>query len=318
MKKEEKTVYENEKTQYEATQLNQQEQKVENEKKEQVQEGKKGSVWAKGAAGLGLGILLGTTTSFVAAGHKVTPPTPGPTPGPTPDPTPDPTPEQTPDWSDGKVEVATGVNDEMSFSEAFAAARQEVGAGGAFEWRGNIYGTYYAEEWENMSQEERDEYHSHFNWAAQETEDVTNTEEVAQEDVVVVETTEDEVVAETDVEIETTVDGPIAGVDDVDVIESDNDVEILGVVHDAEEGVDVGVMEVDGQDVFLIDVDTDGTFDVLTADINQDGQITEDEIVDIQGENISVNQFEMASDSYYAMNDDTVDYTNDADDVYEA
>lgn len=50
------------------------------------------------------------------------------------------------EWADDNISVATGVNDEMSFNEAFAAARSEVGAGGAFEWRGNVYGTYYAEE----------------------------------------------------------------------------------------------------------------------------------------------------------------------------
>jgi len=41
---------------------------------------------------------------------------------------------------------ATSVNDEMSFNEAFAAARAEVGPGGVFEWHGHSYNTYYAEE----------------------------------------------------------------------------------------------------------------------------------------------------------------------------
>ncbi|MCC5945893.1 MAG: hypothetical protein JJT94_13260 [Bernardetiaceae bacterium] len=42
--------------------------------------------------------------------------------------------------------------DKLSFSEAFAQARAEQGAGGLFEWRGGFYGTYYAEEVdENMN-----------------------------------------------------------------------------------------------------------------------------------------------------------------------
>ena len=38
------------------------------------------------------------------------------------------------------------VTDNMSFSEAFGAARAELGAGGVFEWNGNLYGTFYATE----------------------------------------------------------------------------------------------------------------------------------------------------------------------------
>ena len=42
------------------------------------------------------------------------------------------------------------VDDNASFAEAFADARAQVGPGGAFEWRGHVYNTYYAEEWNNM------------------------------------------------------------------------------------------------------------------------------------------------------------------------
>ncbi len=38
------------------------------------------------------------------------------------------------------------VTDDMSFSEAFASARAELGAGGVFEWNGQLYGTFYATE----------------------------------------------------------------------------------------------------------------------------------------------------------------------------
>jgi hypothetical protein len=41
---------------------------------------------------------------------------------------------------------ATGVNDNMSFAEAFAAARDETGAGGVFTWNGQTYSTFYATE----------------------------------------------------------------------------------------------------------------------------------------------------------------------------
>ena len=45
----------------------------------------------------------------------------------------------------GNVKVAE-VSDDMSFDEAFASARKQVGAGGVFEWRGKLYGTYYKNE----------------------------------------------------------------------------------------------------------------------------------------------------------------------------
>lgn len=51
--------------------------------------------------------------------------------------------------------VATGVDDDMSFSEAFAEARAELGPGGVFEWHGRLYNTYYANEWNAMTPEQR-------------------------------------------------------------------------------------------------------------------------------------------------------------------
>lgn len=59
--------------------------------------------------------------------------------------------------SDMDLPVAD-VSDDMSFKEAFAAARDEVGPGGVFYWHGGIYGTYYKEEWDAMSAEEKAEF----------------------------------------------------------------------------------------------------------------------------------------------------------------
>lgn len=62
------------------------------------------------------------------------------------------------------MEVSDDVNDNMSFGEAFATARAEVGSGGAFIWRGGIYSTHYAEEWKAMTPQEHAEFNSHFAW----------------------------------------------------------------------------------------------------------------------------------------------------------
>ena len=54
-------------------------------------------------------------------------------------------------FNGAEVPLANGVNDNMSFSEAFATAREEVGPGGVFHWHGASYGTYYENEWHALS-----------------------------------------------------------------------------------------------------------------------------------------------------------------------
>ena len=50
------------------------------------------------------------------------------------------------------------VSDNMSFAQAFASARSQVGPGGVFSWHGGVYGTYYETEWGAMSDGEKMEY----------------------------------------------------------------------------------------------------------------------------------------------------------------
>ena len=50
------------------------------------------------------------------------------------------------------------VNDDLSFGEAFAQARAEVGPGGVFHWHGGIYNTYSADEWNAMTIEQKHDF----------------------------------------------------------------------------------------------------------------------------------------------------------------
>lgn len=185
------------------------------------------------------------------------------------------------EWADGNISVASGVNDEMSFSEAFAAARSEVGAGGAFEWRGNVYGTYYAEEWNSMSPAEKADFNNHFSWNNIDTSSVngtTHTDVTTNHDDI-------EIVSVEHAQTSTNVEGGSS----VDVISMEPEIEVLGVVHDMSTGSNIGGMSVDGQDVFLIDVDGDLEFDLMASDLNQNNVVDEGEVVDIHGQGMSVN-----------------------------
>ncbi len=61
--------------------------------------------------------------------------------------------------ADAQIQVVE-LEDDLSFSEAFAQAREAGGPGAAFEWNGGIYGTYHQDEWESMSSEEQNNFSS--------------------------------------------------------------------------------------------------------------------------------------------------------------
>lgn len=232
--------------------------------------------------------------------------------------------------------VAT-VSDDMSFAEAFAAARAEVGAGGVFEWHGGVYGTYYAEEWNSMTPEEQQAFGSHLSYngsssshsqqaeghiaqnqashAATQHEGEITEEESGEEDggqqqqEITENTTHGGGSQNTGTQTGTQGSG-----------DDDGEVQVLDVSEVTLENgsaVTVGQLTVDGQDVLVVDVDQDGTFDLLAMDVNQDGEITSDEMVDIQEDNLTVDALRQSMEAQestsglYASN--MPDYTNDAD-----
>lgn len=70
---------------------------------------------------------------------------------------------------------ATDYND-LSFDQAFASARKDLGSGEAFLWNGDVYNTYYAEEWNEMTEEAQEEFLAtvDLNTTIEEELDVTN------------------------------------------------------------------------------------------------------------------------------------------------
>lgn len=65
--------------------------------------------------------------------------------------------QQADDNNEANLPVAQMHND-MSFGEAFTAARAEVGPGGVFLWHGGIYNTYTEEEWNAMTDEQKHDF----------------------------------------------------------------------------------------------------------------------------------------------------------------
>ena len=252
------------------------------------------SVWGKVAAGAGAGIVLGAATTVLSSSSE---------------PVEAQQEIQHPEWTDGEVLVATSVNDDMSFTDAFNAAREEVGSGGVFEWHGYIYSTFTDEEWNSMSEAEREEYGSHFNWTPEESDDVTASvaSDVDTDDVeVTVDGPADEPYAQEDVaDVEPAGGNDPHLVDASDVVDVDDpEVEVLGVIHDDETGANIGGMLVGDQQVVLVDVDNDQAFDVMVADVDNNGTITDNEVIDISAHGITVDQLGGLHDCNPDMNAD--------------
>lgn len=206
----------------------------------------------------------------------------------------EPEPEPEPEY----MEVAESVDDDMSFSEAFAAARSEVGPGGLFVWRGNTYGTYYKNEWDSMTGEDRDEYWAsverttnHLNGIDDPTENIA--EEVTGDDDVIAEVEElaetetvgvddDEVVAEG--EEPDQVDYSAAKVATID-LDNDGQDDFAVIDLDADGSADAIVADLDGNGMaeIILDTDGDGVMDamIVDADIDENGELVFNDIVDL-------------------------------------
>lgn len=169
------------------------------------------------------------------------------------------------------------VNDDLSFGEAFAQARAEVGPGGVFHWHGGIYNTYTAAEWNAMSVEQKHDFAQQVQPEIRpdelSTPTDTNTHVVVEHHVYHHE--EAPATAEVHQAAVTTEDVQIASQQTPDT--SDDDVHI------------VGYGSVDGHTAVALDIDNDGAADVAIIDINDNHDLdSQDVIVDTEGNWASV------------------------------
>lgn len=198
--------------------------------------------------------------------------------------------------SDGIKGMAA--NDDLSFADAFNAARAELGPGGVFTWRGNVYNTYTEEEWRAMTEEQQDEF----------AEDVNPEISPADVDVTEIEDTvydeEDDVQIAENIEGNQSAEGLSQATTWNDIVQEENDVRVIGY-GDVEiaEGRSVTMQELDvnGQRVAIIDVDKDGDPDLAMTDLNQNQQMDDGEVIDLHtGEAVSFTNDDIADTDYTA------------------
>ena len=241
--------------------------------------------------------------------------------------------EEVPTWSDGEVPVAHGVNDDMSFTEAFNTARTEVGPGGAFEWHGNIYHTYNKAEWDNMSDDDKAAFGQHFSWTGSAT---AQNDEVEVVDVHTTDHTTDHTTGHTaghataqteTAQTETAQAQPVAqgpqgdepnyitgnqgpqpqpvASNEPHTVSEESEVQILGVSHDDETGYTFAQLSVDNHDAIMVDINGDHEFDVLAVDFNDNGKLDDNEYADISGGHITEGYAQQMAAINQAPNTDT-------------
>ncbi|MBD5324844.1 MAG: hypothetical protein HDS02_08500 [Bacteroides sp.] len=197
--------------------------------------------------------------------------------------------------------------DADNFNDAFAQARQQVGPGGVFEYNGRLYGTYYADEWNSMTAQERADYQS-------------RVSEIVPS-------------GQTAAHIPSPSETPVAHEESAETIPTnaemispepvDSEIRVLGVeTVQNEDGqiMNVALVECEGNQALFVDVDNNGTIDVLIHEENGINGIQPEEIHDISDAGLEMADLMQAQaaqegDILYAANDEMPDYVNDADSI---
>lgn len=182
------------------------------------------------------------------------------------------------------------VNDDMTFAQAFATARAELGPGASFTWHGQVYGTYYQNEWNAMSPAEQ-----HAFTASALGHGPVNTP------------------------LEVTVDDTdYADVEPV-IDDEDAEVRVLGLNSYGEDNdqINIAALSINDEPVIMIDLDNDNVYDYAIADFDNSNTImdSDNDIVDISQYNITTDNMAILDSSTEMPEDMVQDMDNDMTDV---
>lgn len=249
--------------------------------------------WKKVAIGSAAGILLGAGAIYAVSGEEKQDAASTAS-SPTAD----------------KQPVKVGeVSDDMSFTDAFNSARAQVGAGGVFHWHGGIYSTYTADEWDNMTATNREEY-------AQTIKPEIRADEMENSYVAEAHTTSHSQTVDAKADVE-----PVSHASVQTAVHQQEDVEPAYVAAsqshqdttNADDDVHVVAQGmVQGHAAAAVDLNGDGDADVAVIDINDNHVLDDpDVVVDHQGNMATVGQLAEAAGQ---QPDDGTDYAMQHDD----
>jgi len=190
-----------------------------------------------------------------------------------------------------EVNFSQSVSDDMTFDDAFAAARTDVGYGGWFNWNEQSYSTFTKEEWNSLSESEQQSYVDQVieqsnienaEWIESPIQEMEIAEEVeaveemkADEEIII---NDEDIALDTEDIVETEVPQIEEELTAPDVVEDElaEDIIIVKPIRGADingDGVvDAIVFDNDGDgniDLVALDEDYDGTFESYM--INEDG-----------------------------------------------
>jgi len=197
------------------------------------------------------------------------------------------------DTTENGLKVAD-VDQGMSFGQAFAAARAEVGPGGVFHWHGGIYNTYTEAEWNAMTVEQKNDFAQQVKPEISANEVPTptdgNTHIIVEHHVYHhVDHSANEVHANEDVQVASQQSS-----------ESDSDVHI------------VGYGEVQGHAAVGLDMNGDGQADVAIIDVDDSGDVSNpDVVVDRQGNMATIGELANANNPSMTTSNENPDITDE-------
>lgn len=191
------------------------------------------------------------------------------------------------------------VDQNLSFGQAFEAARDAVGPGGVFHWHGGIYNTYRLEEWNAMSDGERAQFAQLVQPEVQPGEG-----RVRHGDDDVAQRVQDEPVERKPEVNKPKPDEPRKPEpDEPEKQDEDGDIHFLGFTNVEVDGQTYQAghvsAKIEGEErhVYYIDVDNapNNEFERMVSDYDGDGKLTMAESVDVSERHITVEEFALMS-----------------------